>query len=54
MRSEGGTLMLRRVYSFEYSDTGDNRCSGSVVMLGHRVLLLNVGLSGAGSGRSLH
>lgn len=53
-RNEDGTLMLRRVYSFEYSDTGDNRRPGSVVMLGHRVLLLNVGLSGAEPGARLH
>ncbi|MBZ0133709.1 MAG: DUF3301 domain-containing protein [Rhodocyclaceae bacterium] len=43
-RNEDGQLLLRRVYTFEYSDTGDNRRSGSVVLLGHRVMLLNVGL----------
>ncbi len=42
-RNEDGQLLLRRVYTFEYSDTGDNRRSGSVILLGHRVVLLNVG-----------
>ena len=26
-RDDSGVLKLRRVYTFEYSDTGDNRCS---------------------------
>lgn len=43
-RDEDGRLLLRRTYTFEYSDTGDNRRSGSVILLGHRVVLLNVGL----------
>ncbi len=43
-RNEDGQLLLRRVYTFEYSDTGDNRRSGSVILLGQRVVLLNVGL----------
>lgn len=53
-RDEGGRLMLRRVYDFEYSDTGDNRRNGSVVLLGHRVVLLNVGLRLVPSERTLH
>lgn len=43
-RDEDGQLLLQRTYSFEYSDTGDNRRPGSVVMLGQRLLMLNVGL----------
>ncbi|CAG0962668.1 hypothetical protein BURK2_00825 [Burkholderiales bacterium] len=42
-RNDDGRLQLRRAYDFEYSDTGDNRVKGGVVMLGHRVLVLNVG-----------
>ncbi len=42
-RDDEGRLKLRRAYDFEYSDTGDNRVKGGVVMLGHRVLVLNVG-----------
>ena len=53
-RNEAGTLTLRRVYSFEYSDTGDNRRPGSVVMLGHRVLMLNIGLRLVPNDRTLH
>ncbi|HTD90312.1 MAG TPA: DUF3301 domain-containing protein [Burkholderiales bacterium] len=43
-RNDNGRLQLQRAYDFEYSDTGDNRLKGSVVMLGQRVALLNVGL----------
>ena len=43
-RDDGGRLLLRRVYHFEYSDTGDNRRGGSVVMLGSRVYVINIGL----------
>ena len=43
-RDGHGHIQLQRAYDFEYSDTGNNRLSGSVVMLGHRVALLNVGL----------
>ena len=53
-RSEDGRLMLRRVYDFEYSDTGDNRRRGSVMLLGHRVALLNVGLRAVPAERTLH
>jgi hypothetical protein len=53
-RNEDGQLALRRVYEFEYSDTGDNRRRGSVVMLGQRVLVLNVGLRLVPSERTLH
>ena len=43
-RDDEGRLKLQRAYDFEYSDTGNNRIQGGVVMLGHRVMLLNVGL----------
>ena len=43
-RSEEGQLLLQRIYGFEYSDTGDNRRRGSVVVLGHQVLVVNIGL----------
>ena len=43
-RDGHGQLKLQRSYQFEYSDTGDNRLKGSVVMQGHQVALLNVGL----------
>ncbi len=41
-RNDEGQLKLRRLYAFEYSDTGDNRCAGSVAMLGHEVEYLQL------------
>ncbi|WP_374276801.1 DUF3301 domain-containing protein [Azonexus sp.] len=41
-RDGDGRLRLRRVFVFEYSDTGDNRRSGSVTLLGHAVEWLHV------------
>ena len=41
-RDDGGLLRLRRVYTFEYSDNGDNRRSGSVTLLGNEVEMLHV------------
>jgi len=33
-RDEEGRLRLRRTYTFEFSETGDNRRQGAIVMLG--------------------
>jgi len=33
-RDDAGQLRLRRTYTFEFSDTGDNRRQGAIVMLG--------------------
>jgi hypothetical protein len=41
-RNADGRLLLQRAYDFEFSDNGDNRIRGSIVTLGHRVILLNV------------
>jgi hypothetical protein len=41
-RNADGRLLLQRAYDFEFSDTGDNRVKGGVVMLGRRVILLNI------------
>ena len=41
-RNDDGAPRLRRVYGFEYSDTGNNRHAGSIVMLGSRVLVINL------------
>ena len=43
-RDSDGVLRIRRIYDFEYSDTGNNRCTGSVVLLGSRVLVINLNL----------
>ena len=53
-RDEDGRLRLQRAYDFEYSDTGDNRKKGGLVLLGHRVIVLNVGLRPVPGGRTLH
>ena len=42
-RDENGHLQLQRAYDFEYSDTGNNRLKGSLVLLGHRLVIFNVG-----------
>ena len=36
-RDDEGRLRLRRTYAFEFSDTGNNRRAGAIVMLGARV-----------------
>jgi hypothetical protein len=36
-RDADGRMALRRTYNFEFSDTGNNRRSGRVVMLGGEV-----------------
>jgi Protein of unknown function (DUF3301) len=53
-RDNEGRLRLQRAYDFEYSDTGNNRIRGGVVMLGRRVMLLNVGLRAAPADITLH
>lgn len=47
-------LRLQRVYDFEYSDNGNNRRKGSVVLLGGQVIYLNVGLRLVPTQRILH
>ena len=41
-RDDVGRLKLRRVYTFEYSDTGNDRRTGTVTMLGHDIEFLHV------------
>lgn len=53
-RDADGRLRLQRVYQFDYSDTGDNRRRGSVVLLGRQVLVINAGLRLVSSDRTLH
>lgn len=36
-RNSRGQVMLRRTYHFEFSDTGDNRRKGSIVMVGREI-----------------
>jgi hypothetical protein len=53
-RDGDGRIRIQRAYDFEYSDTGDNRLKGGIVLLGHRVMLLNVGSRPAPVFRTLH
>lgn len=53
-RDAEGRLKLRRVYEFEYSDTGNNRRKGSVVIQGYRILIINIGLRLVPEERTLH
>lgn len=36
-RDPGGRVRLKRTYAFEFTDTGNNRRHGSIVMLGPQV-----------------
>lgn len=36
-RDDEGRLKLRRIYGFEFSDTGDNRRAGSLALLGQDI-----------------
>jgi len=44
VRNDDGHLRLRRIYKFEYSDTGHNRRRGHVTMLGDAVSALSIAL----------
>lgn len=37
-RDEDGRLQIARTYTFEFSDTGNNRRDGAIVMLGDQLL----------------
>jgi hypothetical protein len=54
VRNDDGRLSLQRAYDFEYSDTGNNRLKGNLVMQGHRLVLLNIGRPREENTRTLH
>lgn len=54
VRGADGRLELQRAYDFEFSDTGNNRLKGGMVLRGHRVVILNVGLRFVPTERTLH
>jgi hypothetical protein len=45
-RDDDGRVRLRRVYHFQFSDTGHNRRNGSIALVGNRVVALDVGETG--------
>ncbi|MDO8788802.1 MAG: DUF3301 domain-containing protein [Sulfuritalea sp.] len=53
-RDEEGILRVGRIYGFEYSDTGNDRSTGSIVMRGSRVVVINLNLPDAPEGTVLH
>lgn len=54
-RDDRGRVKIQRAYDFEYSDTGNNRIKGSLVLLGHRIVVFNVGVRPElPAGRTLH
>jgi hypothetical protein len=53
-RDDEGRFTLQRAYDFEYSDTGNNRLKGNLVMQGHRLVLLNIGERPGSNARTLH
>ena len=47
-RDERGRIALQRAYDFEFTDTGNNRLRGDLVLHRHRIVLFNLGV------RTLH
>jgi hypothetical protein len=54
VRDSEGRRALQRVYEFEFSDTGNNRLKGSVVLVGRKVVMFNVGVRESPEVRRLH
>ena len=44
VRNRHGQLRLRRIYTFEFSDTGDNRRNGGITLLGEEIEMIDIGL----------
>ena len=53
-RDANGVLRLRRIYDFEYSDTGNDRSAGRIAMHGHRVRRIELNRRIAGAPSMLH
>ena len=54
VRNDEGQLTLRRIYAFEYSDTGDRRRKGRIVMLADAVSSLDIGPRSPAEEATLH
>lgn len=52
-RDEDSVMHLRRLYGFEYSDTGDDRRTGSILMLGGQVRVIRLDRPASPPERSL-
>ena len=53
-RNGDGHLVLRRIYEFEYSDTGHNRRKGNITMVANDVVALYIGPHPIIEGEPLH
>ena len=54
VRNGEGHVRLRRVYGFEYSDTGHTRHKGSIIMVAETVSVLNIGSRAEPGRATLH
>lgn len=46
-RDQRGRLVIARDYQFEFTDTGDNRLKGTIMMLGHTLETMHLPRYGA-------
>jgi len=53
-RGDNGWVALRRIYRFEFSDTGNNRLDGSITVLGAGVQALYLAPHSGSVPRQLH
>ena len=53
-RAHDGRLRIRRVYEFEFSDTGNNRLKGSITLLGTQLISLHLAPGDGVSPRVAH
>lgn len=53
-RDDDGQMAIRRAYTFEFSDNGNNRRRGGIIMLGTQVIIVNVGLRAVPTTPTLH
>jgi hypothetical protein len=54
VRDDVGRMRLRRIFGFEYSDTGHERRRGSVTLIANAVVAVDVGVRLPHEGQSLH
>ncbi len=54
MRNSDGHLTFRRVYAFEFSDTGHDRRDGSIAVIGTTVDMLDLGVFAVSQHTTLH
>jgi len=54
VRNDEGQVRLRRVYGFEYGDTGHTRHKGSIIMVANAVSVLNIGRRSQPERATLH